>query len=112
MNTMATKLAVQYEDSVGKLLDVDKCIMAVKKIEEAKIQSITNIQKAAKAGKIPQHAVPVILEVDKTRVIDKLFLESQVDNEDIGKTVRELNLQENEDFKKMLAEVQDNFKKA
>lgn len=92
MNELALELAIEYEDRVGTVKDTEKVIKAVRRIEEQKIVSIDNIQKAAKAGKIPQHAVPIIMEVDKARVIDKLFLEEGIDNEDIGRTVREKKL--------------------
>lgn len=53
--------------------------------------------------------MPIILEVDKCRVLDKLFLEEKIDNEDIGKTVRGSKLMENEEFKKMIQECQAKF---
>lgn len=104
MNELTLQMTIAYEQSVGKVVTAEKAIAAVKRIEDAKIVSIDNIQRAAKAGKIPQHAVPIILEVDKSRVIDKLFFDEQIDNEDIGKTVRELKLHEDEKFKNMLME--------
>ena len=112
MNELAMKIAIEYENKIGKIVDQSKCIDAIRKIEEAKITSIDNVQKAAKAGKIPQHAVPIILEVDKTSVMDKIFLEDGNENEDIGKTMRELKLQDNEEFKKVQAEIQEKFAKA
>lgn len=112
MNELAMRIAIEYENTAGKIVDQDKCISAIRKIEESKITSIDNVQKAVKGGRIPQHAVPIVLEVDKTRVMDKIFLEDGIENEDIGKTVRELKLQENEEFKKMTAEIQEKFAKA
>jgi hypothetical protein len=53
MNETALQFAIEYEDKVGKVIEVDKCIAAVKRIEEAKITSIDNIQRAVKTGKIP-----------------------------------------------------------
>lgn len=44
--------------------------------------------------------------------MDKIFLEDGIENEDIGKTVRELKLQENEEFKKVTAEIQEKFARA
>ena len=70
------------------------------------------VTKAVKAKKIPQQAAPVIMEVDKCRTIDKLFIEEGIDNEDIGKTVRALNLMEDPDFKKMITECKSKFQAA
>jgi hypothetical protein len=102
MNEFAMKQAVDYEDANGKILDTDVCIKAVRRIEEAKIGSIDMVTKNVQMKRIPEQAVPVILEIDKCRVLDKLFLDEKIDNEDIGKTVRGSKLMENDDFKKMI----------
>jgi hypothetical protein len=106
------KYAIEHEDKVGKLLDTDKCIKAIRRIEEAKITSIDNATRLAKVGRLPQNAVPAVIEIEKSKCLDKLFIEEGIENEDIGKTVRANKLQENEDFKKMVAECQEKFKAA
>lgn len=40
VNEYAMKLAIAHEDKTGKVLEADKCIKAVNRIEEAKIASI------------------------------------------------------------------------
>ena len=104
--------AVDNEDRIGKEISKEKCIASIRRLEEAKIHSIDNINRAARSGKIPQNAVPIILEVDKARSVDKLFFDTEVDNEDIGVTVRRLNLKEDADFKGMMEEIQNKFRDA
>ena len=41
--------------------------------------------------------------------MDKLFFDEQIENEDIGRTVRELKLQETPEFKEMIKKCQDKF---
>lgn len=43
VNEYAMKLAIAFEDKTGKVLDAEKCIKAVNRIEEAKIVSIDQI---------------------------------------------------------------------
>lgn len=61
------------------------------------------------AKRIPEHAAPIILEVDKCRCLDKLFFDEGIENEDIGRTVRELQLQETPEFKEMIKRCQEKF---
>lgn len=88
MQEFTMQKAIENEDKIGKEISKEKCIESIHRLEEAKIHSLDNINRAAKGGKIPQQAVPIILEVDKARSVDKLFFDTEVDNEDIGVTVR------------------------
>ena len=105
-------MAQELEDQIGKIIDTPKCIMAVKRIEEAKIASVGMVTQYVRAGKIPQQAVPMIMEIDKTKSLDKLFFDEGIEEVDIGKTVRTNNLNENADFKAMIAECQATFQQA
>lgn len=105
MKQFAKMIKMENEMKVGKVVDKSKCISAIRRIEENKLKQMDNIKKAVKTGQIPQQAVPMILEIEQQKVMDRLFLETGIEKEDIDKTVRELKLHEEEDFKKIKADI-------
>jgi hypothetical protein len=62
-------------------------------------------KKLVKDGKISQQASSAFFQIEEKRVIDRIFLETGIENDDISRTVRDLNLSEDEDFKKLKAEM-------
>ena len=106
MNEFMQKLAIESQDKVGKIIETDACIKALRRLEEAKIASIDTLQKYVQNGSVSQQMAPVIMEIDKCRAVDKLFFDEKIEDDDIGKTIRVNKLHENADFKAMIAEVQ------
>lgn len=106
MNEFVQRMAMESQDRNGKIIENDQCIKAIRRMEEAKIVSIDTLQKQMQSGQVPQQMVPMIMEIDKCRAIDKLFLEQNIDDDDIGKTVRANKLQENPEFQAMIKECQ------
>jgi len=45
--------------------------------------------------------VPIILEIDRTRAMDKLFFDEGIEIEDIGKTIRANKVSETPEFQQM-----------
>lgn len=70
MSEVSLQFAIQQEDAQGRLLEKDQCLKAVKRIEEAKIASMDNATRMARSGRIQGHAVPLYLEIDKSKHID------------------------------------------
>lgn len=66
-----------------------------------------NLKKAVKDGKVPEQAVPMVLEIGQQNTYDMIFLETGFEKGDIEKTVRELKLNEDEAFKKLKADIQE-----
>jgi hypothetical protein len=62
-------------------------------------------KKLVKAGKISQQASSAFFQIEEKRVIDRIFFETGIENDDISRTVRDLNLSDDEDFKKLKAEI-------
>jgi hypothetical protein len=111
MKQFAKMIKMENEMKVGKVVDKSKCISAIRQIEENKLKQMDNIKKAVKTGQIPQQAVPMILEIEQQKVMDRLFLETGIEKEDIDKTVRELKLHEEEAFKKIKVDIQEKMAK-
>ena len=109
LQKMQMQIAQEYETNFGKIIETEKCIEAVRRVEEAKISSIDMVTKYVRSGKIPQQAAPMIMEIDKCKALDKLFFDEGIEEVDLGRTVRECNLTENEQFKAMAAECQAKF---
>lgn len=56
--------------------------------------------------------VPIIMEIDRSRAMDKLFFDEGIEIEDIGKTIRANKVNETPEFQKMTAECQEKMRAA
>jgi hypothetical protein len=50
---------------------------------------------------VPQQMVPIIMEIDRSRAIDKLFFDEGIEIEDIGNTIRANKVNETPEFQQM-----------
>lgn len=57
------------------MLDSAKCIRAIKRIEESKAESLAIIKYHLRIGRVTEDVVPLVMEVDKCRAMDKLFMD-------------------------------------
>lgn len=107
MRQVTKMIKKEDEMKVGKVVDKSKIIAAIRVIEESKLKQMDNVNKAVKAGKVPHQTVSMILEIEQQRAMDRLFLLTGIEKEDIDKSVQELKLYEEEDFKKVKADIQE-----
>ena len=103
------KIKSEYENKVGKLLDQSKCIAAIGKISESIIKLRERLIKFAKKEEnsedLKEDQELISLEVYTTRAKDYIFFEDGIEVEDIERTIRDLKLKKNEDYKKLIAKV-------
>ena len=103
------KIKSEYENKVGKLLDQSKCIAAIGKISESIIKLRERLIKFAKKEEnsedLKEDQELISLEVYTTRAKDNIFFEDGIEVEDIERTIRDLKLKKNEDYKKLIAKV-------
>lgn len=97
---------------IGKIVSKTKCLDAIRSIEEGKIKSMQDFKKLVQAGRISQQASSAFLQIEEKRVSDRIFLLTGIENEDISKTVRDLNLPMDEDFKNLKVELMQKMAKA
>lgn len=91
-NTADAKATLSREDALN----------FVKRLETKKFEVTKGLNVAAMQGKIPPQQVPLILEVEKTMEMDKIFNEHGVDENQIQKGVEEHKLTESDEFKEMM----------
>jgi hypothetical protein len=56
-------IKAENDSKTAKVVDRNKCIAAIRRIEENKLKQMDNLKKAVKDGKVPEQAVPIILEI-------------------------------------------------
>ena len=90
-------------------MDQSKCIAAIGKISESIIKLRERLIKFAKKEEnsedLKEDKELISLEVYTTRAKDYIFFEDGIEVEDIERTIRDLKLKKNEDYKKLIAKV-------
>ena len=76
----------------------------MKRVEEAKVQIMAQIQVSVNAGKILPRQVPIIVETHKTRIFDKLFFETGVEEEFLHYAIIKHKFRERKIFENMVTQ--------
>lgn len=89
-----------------KELSAEDALKYMRIIEESKVTSITKLQKAVAARQInPQH-FPVLMEVEKTKAFDQLFLSDGIEESDISAAFTNHDIENLPEYKSLVAEMQ------
>ena len=86
----------------NKQLTKEETLKYIKQIEEVKIDSMNQLQKAVSSKKIQLQHMNSLMEVNKTRAFDNLYSETGVEEEDINKAFHMYKLSETAEFKAMM----------
>jgi len=82
----------------------DQCLDFVRRIEAAKFADQQRLHELVVNKKIASHMIGMYVKCSKIKEFDTIFNETGVEQEDINRSMKKLNLLEDEEFKTIIAE--------
>jgi len=99
-----TNLRNCLRDRAPRELTREECINSVRHLEQAKFDAQKKMYEFVRSQRVAPQMINAVIKVEKLKADDKFFNETGIEEEDVEPSLKRLDLEEDEEYKKIVEE--------